>query len=95
MPIDTKKIEQSLDKKDFGTVKQMIDSMVSEKITDQGRGSVWVDFAEVYLDVINSLNARYESVLKEAVKSMEMLDKAESKVSDKIRIKELKSSLKK
>ena len=95
MTIDTNKLQQNLDKKDFNAVKVMIDGVMSEKLTDKDRGSAWVDFAEVYLDVMNSLNARYESVLREAVKSLEMINKAESKINDKIRISELKSSLKK
>ena len=94
MAIDTKKLEQSLEKGDFAVVKSVIDDVISEKISDKERGSVWVDFAETYLDVLNSINARYESVLREAIKGMSMIDKSESKMKDSARVLELKASLK-
>jgi len=94
MDIDIKKLEGFLEAKDVSGARNMISEVVSKPLTNSEKGATLVSLAEVYMDVMNSINDQYKAVLEEAIKGMELIKKAESATNDKIKITEVKESLK-
>lgn len=92
---DITQLEILLENRDFEGARNMITSIVDEKISEGEKGEVLVDFASAYMQVMNSINERYKTVLEEAIKSMQIIKKSESRTGDHIRIGEVRASLRK
>jgi hypothetical protein len=93
METDIKKLEALLADKKFDEAKAVINSIISAKMTESEKGDALVGMSSVYLDIMNSINAKYESALNDAIAGMRAINKAESKMNDKIRLAEVKESL--
>jgi hypothetical protein len=94
MPIDIKNIELLLENKKYEEVQALIKEVVGSEISDEEKGAAFVGLASAYIDISNAIDTRYRDALQEAVDGMMAINKAESKTNDKVRIEEVKSSLK-
>jgi transcriptional regulator NrdR family protein len=88
-----KKLEALLTEKKYDEVHDLIKEIVSTKMTSEEKGAALVNFASVYLELSNTINAHYLDALEEAVAGMKEINTAEAKSNDTIRVAELRETL--
>jgi hypothetical protein len=93
MSIDIKKLEEYLIQKNYEEAGKMIQTMVKEKLSAEEKGDVMVGIISAYIEISNMIDERYLEALDDAIESLKKLNKAETKIKESIKIKELNDRL--
>jgi hypothetical protein len=93
MDIDIKKLENLLSEGRHEEAGSLIKEAFSKDLDGKEKGQLLFSAARAHMKLVNSINDKYISVLKDAIKAAEDLDKFESKVSDQISLDQLHKTL--
>ena len=92
-PIDIKKLEACLRKKDFDSAQKMLADFFIQEIPAVEKGKIYADIISLYLSITKKINVEYEHTLKETLETLKSLDKEEKKTFDMIRTAEIKATM--
>ncbi len=93
MPLDLSKLETLVADKNYAAAKTLIKEGIAKGLTTEEKGALLVNFASVYMEVMNSVSKQYKSALEDAINGIKKLNKAESSTGDKLRLEELRTEL--
>ena len=93
MAIDIKKLEALLAEKKLAEAGVLIREAVNAPMTESEKGSALVNYASVYMEAMNRINAEYKAALEEAVKGMKKIDASAAKSADKAKLAEVRAGL--
>lgn len=93
METEINKLQSLLKEKNFAEATKVIDQIVKAEMTEEEKGGMLVDMASTYMDVVNAVNEEYRDSLKEVIEGLERIKQSESRVSDKVKLAEVKQSL--
>ena len=86
-------LEKLLSENNIDGARSLISEILSEKMTTEEEGEVLVNIASLYLDIINSIDTKYEDTLKEIMAGLKDLNVKESKAEDADKLKKIRESL--
>ncbi len=86
-------LEKLLSENKIAEASALIKEIMGEKMTSEERGEQLVNFATMYLDILNSIDSEYEAALKEAVVALKELDIKDSKKRDEDKLKKVREGL--
>lgn len=90
---DIQKLESLLAEKKLDEAREVIKSIISAKMSDEEKGDILIGLSSAYLDIMNSINESYRDALDEAINGLETVNSADSRMTDIIRVAEIKESL--
>ncbi len=93
--MDIKNIEKLLEEKKYDEVRSIVNNIASSKMTDKETGAALTGIASAYLEISNSINARYLDVLQQAIEGMKKINSAENKSLENIKLSEIRGGLNK
>ncbi len=92
---DEKKLKILLEEKKFDEAKNFLEDYFKNlELTDEEKGAIYVNYASVYMQVMNDLNRQYSENLDEALNVLKKIDAKESEVNDKIDLAKVRSEIK-
>ncbi|MEI6238034.1 MAG: hypothetical protein WCP15_00690 [bacterium] len=94
MDIDIQKLEELLGAGKREEAGELIKAFVQKDLPENEKGAALSNFALVYLDLTNRINERYLGALKDAIDAMKAVNKSEKETEEKIKIDEVRESLK-
>ena len=80
MTDDIKTLEELLAAGKRDEARELVRRIVAEKMSEEEEGKALVDFASVYMEVMNNIQERYIAVLEAATEGMDELDRQEGEV---------------
>ncbi len=86
-------LEKLLSENKITEASALIKEIMDQKMTSEERGENLVNFATMYLDIMNSIDSEYEEALKEAVSALKDLDVKDLKKRDEDKLKKIRESL--
>ncbi len=93
MPLDLSKLETLVADKNYTAAKTLIKEGIAKGLTIEEKGALLVNFASVYMEVMNSVSKQYKSALEDTINGIKKLNKSESTTGDKLRLEELRTEL--
>jgi hypothetical protein len=93
MTFDKKQFQTLMTEKKYEQARIMIKAAMAEKITPEERGGALVDFATLYMDVMNRIRGEYKGALEDAVASLQKLNSAKSTVKDILDLDSVRAKL--
>lgn len=93
MDNDIQNLETLLAEHKLDEAREVIKSIISAKLSDEEKGDMLIGLSSAYLDIMNSISSDYRDALNEAIKGLEAVSAADSRMTDIIRVAEIKESL--
>ncbi|MEK7185025.1 MAG: hypothetical protein AAB726_00155 [Patescibacteria group bacterium] len=90
---DIKNIELLLSEKKYDEARAIITAALEAKFSPEEKGAALTGMASVYLDISNTINMRYRDALQEAIAGMKKINSAETDISEKIKLAEVRDKL--
>lgn len=94
IPFDPQVLTELIEQKKFVEAKKIIDDVLSEPLTSEQKGEIYVKVASLYLDISNRINKEYLDELNTAVDLLKQTSKDQKGSEEKIKIAEIKENLK-
>lgn len=92
---DDKKLKNLLEEKKFDEAKKFLEDYFKNlELTESEKGAVFVNYASIYMQVMNDINRQYSKALDEALNILKKIDAKESEVNDKIDLAKVRSEIK-
>ena len=79
---ETKNIELLIGQNKFDEAKAAIKKLFEREISKKEKGEVFASFTLAYISLINSLQERYQEVLKNKIKDLKKINEIEKKNDD-------------
>jgi hypothetical protein len=89
------RIRELLEQGDVDGARSLLRKVIDAPLSDKEKGGIYVEFARVYLEVMNRINERYEKVLDETIAQLKEINKDEAAAIKDIDLKRLKHEIKK
>lgn len=91
---DDKKLKSLLEEKKFDEAKKFLEEYFKNlELTEEEKGAIYVNYASIYMQVMNDINRQYSESLGEALNILKKIDAKESEVNDKIDLAKVRSEI--
>lgn len=91
---DDKKLKSLLEERKFDDAKKFLEGYLNDlELTEEEKGAIYVNYASVYMQVVNDINRQYSKALDEALTVLKKIDDKESEVNDKIDLAQVRSEI--
>ncbi len=92
--LDTNALEQMLVDGKFDDAKKLLNGYLSADLPKEVKGAAYVAFVMTYMSVMNRIYENYQQALDETLTGIQMLNKKEKEVSEKIDLARVKNEIK-
>ncbi len=90
---DAKKLEVLLTAKKFPEAKKLLESFFLGDLTPKEKAAAHLNFAEIYMRVMNQISGEYRAALEEVADMLEKVNAKEKEVHGKIKLREVRQNL--
>ncbi|MFA6339245.1 MAG: hypothetical protein WCW87_04305 [Candidatus Paceibacterota bacterium] len=91
---DLSNILKLVEEKKFLEAKTELEKVLNTDLTSEEKGDLYIQFASLYMEVMNAINDKYSTALRKVVKSLKDVDREEKVLDERLNLEKVRSELK-